>query len=235
VKISILFLLIKNVSLYEAVIFRNYSMQIKTKEFFYISNLLSISRILLIIPIVWLLSTCDKNYNVTIILLTIIAAITDFLDGYLSRKLNIVTELGIILDPIADKVAMAAILLALIFYREFPVSLVVFLLYRDLLIILIGVIVVKQVEKPIMANFWGKLNSFLFTLLVLVFLFDVRNYLFTILFFVCFLSVIISGISYAKIGERILCGNKTKKIIYWLFLVVLTSGIAYFSYLETSN
>ena len=94
-------------------------MQYKFKEFFYISNLLSLSRIVLVFPIVYLITLDSSEYNLLILGLIFIAALTDILDGYFSRKLNIVTDLGIVLDPIADKIAMAFILFALVVFQDF--------------------------------------------------------------------------------------------------------------------
>ena len=147
-------------------------MQYKFKEFFYISNLLSLSRIIFIFPIVYLITLDTNEYNLLIVGLIFIAALTDILDGYVSRKLNIVTELGIVLDPIADKITMAVILIALVIFRDFHISLVILLMYRDLLIVIIGWFVVKKVEKPIMANMWGKINTILITVLGLLFLLE---------------------------------------------------------------
>jgi len=203
-------------------------MQYQLKEFFYISNILSLSRIILVIPIVYLLSLGSGEYNTLIIILCVVAALTDFLDGYLSRRLKLVTELGIVLDPIADKIAMAAVLIALVFFRNFHISIMIYLIARDILILFIGWFVVRKVEKPIMANKWGKLNTTLITILVLLFLLEFYNYFYTFVLFLCYLSILVSGISYARIGEKILFSSRTGKYLYRTGLLLVTIFLVYF-------
>lgn len=205
-------------------------MQVKFKEFFYISNLITVSRIILIIPIVYLIILDSSQYKMLIFGLCVIAALTDILDGYISRKLNMVTELGIVLDPIADKIAMAIILLALVIFRGFHISLVVLLMYRDLLIVMIGWFVVKRVEKPIMANMWGKINTSLITILVLLFILEFYNYFYTFVLYACYLSILISGISYARIAEKVLFSTRTIKYIYRVSLLILTIIVVFFAF-----
>ncbi len=127
-------------------------MQLKLKEFLYISNLLSISRVIIILPAVYLISIGTPKGNVLLVSLAFLCAATDILDGYLSRKLKQVTDLGILLDPIADKIAMAIIFIALIYYRQFPIPLIVFLLYRDLWIFLSGSALLRRSGRPMMAS-----------------------------------------------------------------------------------
>tara|TARA_B100000212_G_scaffold45845_1_gene29622 strand:+ start:39359 stop:39895 length:537 start_codon:yes stop_codon:yes gene_type:complete len=77
-------------------------------------NLLSISRILLILPILILLSSNSKNLQLISIVLFIIAALTDFLDGYLARKTNTESSHGALLDLLADKLLICIVLIYLI-------------------------------------------------------------------------------------------------------------------------
>lgn len=205
-------------------------MQVKFKEFFYITNLITISRILLIIPIVYLIILDRPQYNLLIFSLCVIAALTDILDGYVSRKLNMITELGIVLDPIADKIVMAVILLALVIFRGFHISLVILLMYRDIMIVLIGWFVVKKVEKPIMANMWGKINTSLITILALFFILEFYNYLYSFVLYASYLSILISGISYARIAEKALFTSKTGKYLYRISLVVVTIIIVFYAF-----
>ncbi len=66
-----------------------------------IPNIISLSRIILIIPIIIFLEF--EKYD-TVWYLLLIAGITDYLDGLLARKLNLVSKTGSILDPLADKI-----------------------------------------------------------------------------------------------------------------------------------
>ncbi len=210
-------------------------MQVKLKEFFYLSNLISLARIILIFPIVYLIILNTPAYNWYILLLIVIASLTDILDGYISRKLNMVTDLGIVLDPLADKLAMAVILITLVIFRKFHLSLVILLMYRDLLIVLIGALVVKKIDKPIMANIWGKLNTTLIAILVILFLLRFFNYFYIFILIACYLSILISGISYARIAEKALIESKTGKLFFRAGLVILTLIVTFFAFQVDRN
>ena len=74
-------------------------------------NLLTFSRIILA-SIIFILLTSPDGYLLALILF-FIASITDYLDGYLARKYNAVSQLGEILDPIADKILIVFVLFGL--------------------------------------------------------------------------------------------------------------------------
>ena len=82
-------------------------------------NILTIFRIILAPIIAILIWRETSNQQLTLaFLLFLIAGVTDWLDGYLARKLDAQSHLGRILDPIADKVLVACVLLALASHYE---------------------------------------------------------------------------------------------------------------------
>lgn len=85
----------------------------------------------------------------------IVAASTDWLDGYLARKLNQVTDLGKFLDPLVDKLLVLAPLLALVELGEVPAWGVFLILARELAIAGWRV----NQTKISGANIWGKLKT----------------------------------------------------------------------------
>ncbi|MEJ2056153.1 MAG: CDP-alcohol phosphatidyltransferase family protein, partial [Calditrichaceae bacterium] len=182
-------------------------MKIKFKEFFYASNLLSISRIILLIPFIYLVRLESSMAHYLFILVSAVIIITDALDGYLARKMNQVTDLGIVLDPIADKIAMAIGMIVLIVYRNFPVSLVIFLLYRDLMIMLVGWLAMKKSNQPQSANFYGKLNTVVVSFTAFLNIIGVKNIVFDIFVYISYATILISGVSYGIVGQRKLCKN----------------------------
>jgi CDP-diacylglycerol--glycerol-3-phosphate 3-phosphatidyltransferase len=81
-------------------------------------NLLTVGRIVLIAPFVVLFFAGGAAARWTALALFIVAAVTDWLDGYLARRLNQGSPLGRMLDPIADKLLVATALLVLITTRD---------------------------------------------------------------------------------------------------------------------
>ena len=78
-------------------------------------NILSVSRIFLLIPIIIFFE--NESYLFSIITFTI-ASVTDFLDGYIARKQNLVTKIGALLDLLADKIFVSIILIWMTFTFE---------------------------------------------------------------------------------------------------------------------
>ncbi|TAE79518.1 MAG: CDP-diacylglycerol--glycerol-3-phosphate 3-phosphatidyltransferase [Alphaproteobacteria bacterium] len=80
----------------------------------HIPNMLTISRILVIVPMCALLYGFESSTAyISALMLSLYAMVTDFFDGYLARKWNIRSDLGRMLDPIADKLLVAALLVLL--------------------------------------------------------------------------------------------------------------------------
>jgi cardiolipin synthase (CMP-forming) len=102
-----------------------------------IPNALSVLRILTIPVIIFLiLHTNSKNFPLLIVVYSFSTGL-DFFDGYLARKLSQETELGKILDPIADKLMVFSLVLALSLKADFPIWLGVIIVFRDILITII--------------------------------------------------------------------------------------------------
>jgi CDP-diacylglycerol---glycerol-3-phosphate 3-phosphatidyltransferase len=102
-------------------------------------NRLSILRILFIPIIIALIATQEEGPLFASCLLFIIAGITDGLDGYLARRMRLTTRLGVYLDPIADKLLVTSVLIALTYYRyptlyPIPLWVTIILVGREFLI-----------------------------------------------------------------------------------------------------
>ncbi len=112
-------------------------MIINPKEIYTKSNILSFLRLLLVIPF-WVLLDNFEYPNVRYITfaLCLFATVTDILDGYLARKFNEVTELGKIIDPLADKVAIGVIIIKLYMIGIIPAYYFIMIIGRDVLIFL---------------------------------------------------------------------------------------------------
>tara|TARA_B110000914_G_C15302158_1_gene371593 strand:- start:60 stop:602 length:543 start_codon:yes stop_codon:yes gene_type:complete len=78
------------------------------------SNLITCSRIFLIIPVIYLTSFEQVEYNFLALICFLLAAITDYLDGYVARQNNTVSPLGALLDLLADKLLVCLTLVWLV-------------------------------------------------------------------------------------------------------------------------
>lgn len=165
---------------------------VKFKDILLIPNLISISRVLLLPVFIYYLSLGKEAFWITILLFGIII-VTDFLDGFLSRLLNMGSDLGKMLDPVADKIVIAAVAISLIVYKDFPLWYFIFLMVKDLFIMLGGIYLYKFKGHVVYANFWGKLTTVSLAVLVVHYLFS--DYIFYPIDYPFIITVIISFIS----------------------------------------
>ncbi len=133
-------------------------------ELRHIPNLITGLRILLVAPFLWLL--LEERYGAALALF-VIAGVSDALDGFLAKCHGWTSELGGLLDPIADKLLLMGAILALGWLNELPGWLVALVIARDLVIVGGAVAYHLQVERfhaaPLMIS---KLNTFMQLLLV---------------------------------------------------------------------
>ena len=139
---------------------------IAVRNFFYVSNLLSIIRLGLT-P--FLFHTIIRRFHVEALVIGGLAILTDMLDGYFARRLNQRTNLGKILDPIADKAIISAVIIALILSNSsFPRWAFVVVIIRDVLIVAANVFLFHRTQIVGKSDVWGKCTTFfLATALVL--------------------------------------------------------------------
>ena len=94
-------------------------------------NALTLSRILLVPLLVVVLLTRTERWEIIGGLIVAVAALTDWLDGYLARRRGQVTTLGIMLDPIADKLLVSAAFISLVQMELAPAWMVVVIVGRE--------------------------------------------------------------------------------------------------------
>lgn len=118
-------------------------------------NSLTIFRIFLVPFLVVVLLTRFEGREVLGVTIFLVAAATDVLDGYLARRRKQVTDLGILLDPIADKLLISAALISLVEEGLAPAWMVVVIIGREFAISgLRNVAGRRGVDMP--ASVWGK-------------------------------------------------------------------------------
>ena len=124
----------------------------KVKEYFNIPNLMGYFRILLV-PVFLVLfvkseQTPGLNVYYWLMLATIaVSGLTDFFDGRVARKFNMVTDWGKMLDPIADKITIGAIIVALSIKHPIVIAMVALYIVKEGYMSIMGVILLKKGSK----------------------------------------------------------------------------------------
>lgn len=164
-----------------------------------ISNMLSMSRIVLMIPAGFFLYTPMKFHREIAVLIILIAIITDALDGFFARKFNEISDLGKIIDPLADKIGVGIVVVMLTIFGDIPVWFTVIVLARDGIIFLAGLYIKKKTAIILPSLLSGKIAvSFLaFTLVLAVLKYNFFQQLYEILIWVTITILLYSFVTYA--------------------------------------
>lgn len=140
-------------------------------RFWTLSNVVSLLRAVLTVPAVWLISLGPERvweaFGVVVVMI-----VSDWIDGWLARRWGEISQWGKILDPLADKVAVGAITVAMVVFKDLPVWLVAVVLLRDVVIFLGGMYLVKRHDVLLSSNFWGKVTTLVLSGLLLAYLWD---------------------------------------------------------------
>lgn len=151
----------------KAPIVREQGLRSLAVEFTLLPNVLSLIRILLV-PFVWvaLTSSSPSKYVICLILI-VVSLLTDAFDGYFARRLNQQSQLGLILDPVSDKVVSLNLMGALVAYSDFPLWVLIFITSRDVLILSANVVFMRRRQGIFRSDFFGRW-AFIFLSLAIV-------------------------------------------------------------------
>jgi CDP-diacylglycerol--glycerol-3-phosphate 3-phosphatidyltransferase len=123
-------------------------------------NWITLSRSLSVPWILYLLQEPTTEHRWLALIIFLLASLTDWVDGYLARRLDQITELGKFLDPLVDKILVLGTLLALIEIGMVPAWGVCLILVRELAIAGWRINPNLTGQSTVMgANFWGKLKT----------------------------------------------------------------------------
>lgn len=151
-----------------------------------IANKLTLLRIILVfvfMGVIWLPFGLPIEMVLWVSLaIFIVASITDYLDGHLARKLNLVTNLGKFMDPLADKMLVATALLAIVDLGNkgvlpmghFPAWIVVFIILREFMVSGLRLIAANQ-SIVLAANYWGKVKTVVQMMTIIVYLLPIES------------------------------------------------------------
>ncbi|MDD4000402.1 MAG: CDP-alcohol phosphatidyltransferase family protein [Bacilli bacterium] len=170
---------------------------------FTIPNLLSFARILLIPVFIYFYIYQEKYLYSSLVL--VLSGVTDVIDGFIARSFNMISNLGRILDPIADKLTQAAVLCCLIIKFPYMLGLLILLLIKDISLGIFGLIFIKRNKQCINSVWHGKLAALSLYLMMFVHI-VVPNISQNISYFLMLISLVMmlmSLILYAKYFIRL--------------------------------
>lgn len=176
----------------------------RNKNIFTIPNILSIFRLLLL-PVIVYTYMNQKDYVLTGVLL-LVSGITDLLDGYIARTFHMISDLGKILDPVADKATQAVVLLCLVTRFRWLVIPFMCIVVKELFMSCIGMVVIKKTGEVHGAVWHGKVATFMldFMIIVHIVFYHISSTLSIILTIVSTLLILLSFYLYAKENINIL-------------------------------
>lgn len=141
-----------------------------------------------------------------------IASFTDFLDGYLARKWNLVTNFGKFMDPLADKLLVCSALIAFVDLSKIAGWIVIVIIAREFIISGFR-LVASDCGVVIAAGYWGKFKTVTQMALIIVVLADlggIFNFIETVLLYGSVILTIISLIDYLYVNRNVLTEGNNK-------------------------
>lgn len=153
--------------------------EVISKDLMTIPNAISFIRILMITPFVAFFIAAKYitgNYIPSIVIIAL-SGLSDLFDGMIARKFHQESELGKVLDPLADKLTLIAVGICLIFIEPYVLPLMIIMVLKDVLMIIGGTIVINKGVIPPKSSWYGKASTFMFYISVgMVVLMEIFNY-----------------------------------------------------------
>ena len=173
-----------------------------------VSNVISASRIVFVVPAAYCLMQNFPHHRDWSVFFILVASSTDFLDGYFARRLHQVSDVGKIIDPLADKIGVGIIAVCLTLTGDIPIWYLAVLLARDLVIFVGGMYIKQQKRIVPQANMAGKIavNVIALALLLSLMRLESLEIVRVVVLWMSVLSMVVSLVLYARrlsIGKSI--------------------------------
>ncbi|NLM43418.1 MAG: CDP-alcohol phosphatidyltransferase family protein [Clostridiales bacterium] len=124
-------------------------------------NMLTSLRIVLVPPMIYSYLYIPYYGERIAFFVFAISALTDILDGYMARKYGMITKLGTILDPLADKMMLISVLAIFVLRKKVSYWILVIMTLKELLMVIGGYFLYNN-DTVIPANIYGKISTFVF-------------------------------------------------------------------------
>lgn len=172
-------------------------------------NKLTVARMILVpFLVVFLLTGWGGEANRWICLAIFVAAsVTDWFDGHLARKYNLITNFGKFMDPLADKLLVCSALICLIALDKIPAWIVIVIISREFIISGFRLIAADN-GVVIAASYWGKFKTASQMVTVILLVLNIQNTVFTVLgtvfIYISLVLTVVSLIDYIAKNKEVL-------------------------------
>ena len=181
------------------------------KKIITIPNILSFVRICLIPVIIWLY--LGKEDYLLAGIFVLISGLTDIVDGFIARTFNMISDVGKVLDPVADKATQAIVMILLA--TSFPLMLIPIILtiIKEAFMGISGYLIIKKCNIVLGAHWYGKAATVFISIMMALHLFwhDINPTLSLITIIVSSLSILLALVLYAIRNFGYLFGKKQEQ------------------------
>ena len=156
---------------------------------------------------------CLERY-VFATLLVVASGLTDALDGYIARNFNQISDVGKVLDPVADKVTQLIMFICLISKYRFMLVLTIVLVVKELVQALFIYLAYRKIDKVESSEWFGKVSTIiLYVACIALMAFpDISETLADVLMYTCLVMIVVSFLGYLKRSiNSIVSHSKTKQ------------------------
>ena len=167
-----------------------------------IANKLTLSRMIMV-PFILVAVYFEKDSQVLPIsaIIFAVASFTDFLDGYLARKYNLITDFGKFMDPLADKVLVVAALAVLVEMNLIPAWMIVLIITREYAVSILRAIAANT-GQVIAASQGGKAKTVSQIIAVLMLLLNIKYGIYVM--WIAVILTFVSGMDYLMKNKKLI-------------------------------
>ena len=172
-------------------------------------NALSLFRLLLVPVYLKVFFSGVPNAGLYAAAIFVLAGVTDIVDGYIARKYNLITLLGRILDPLADKMMVTTALCSLSIAGKLPWAITALYIAKEALMLIGSAVLYKRLKDMPASNKWGKSATVLLYIAIIgTILLPLPEVVKKVLFGLCYIAVFGALYVYVTQGVRLLKENK---------------------------
>lgn len=136
-----------------------------------IPNILTVVRFV-IIPVFAYYLYLGSGYYIVAVSLFLLAGLTDFLDGFIARKYNMITSFGKLADPLADKLLQITALFILTFQGKIPWIILFIIILKEGFMATGGILLYKRENYVVSSNWYGKVATVIFYFAIVMIIFN---------------------------------------------------------------